>query len=130
MRSICFALFLLVLPVSAVPKQARLPNALMNAQSVYIVDKTHQHVPLEEAYRDFDSWKRFTIAKTKGTADVVVVLTAQFQASDGPMIPWLTLSIYAPNNPNDALFKVTRMGVREGTRECIKELKKRLEQQS
>ena len=128
MKVICLALVLMVVPAPAVSKQRNLPDTLANAKSVYIVDKTHQHVPLQEAYKDFAGWKRFTIAKTKDTADVVVVLTAQSQINDDTTIPWLTLSIYAPNNANDVLFKVSRMGIREGTRDCIKELKKRLEQ--
>jgi hypothetical protein len=63
------------IPVMASPKNDTLPAEVIAAKSIYLEDQKNDHAVLDAAYKQFNRWGRFTITKSKGDADLVVIFT-------------------------------------------------------
>jgi hypothetical protein len=74
MKQFLFAIALLLpcCPLLAKAKHAPLPDAVMQAKTIYLVNHTGKQATLDSAYNEFQKWGRFTIVQDKD-ADIVAV---------------------------------------------------------
>src|ERR1700733_5766489 len=78
---ICFAS-----TVHAKAKHAPLPDELLSAKTVYLVNDTGYQSALDTAYDQFQKWGRFTVVTKKEAADIVVVFTHDSGLHEGTTI--------------------------------------------
>lgn len=55
------------------PQHAPLPDGLVSAKTVFLVNNTGYQQDLDTAYSEFQKWGHFTIVSDRNNADVVVV---------------------------------------------------------
>lgn len=70
--ALCLAL-LLATVVQAKKVHAPLPDALINAKSVYIDNQSRPKI-LDRAYAELKKWGRYTVVQNSADADIVLVL--------------------------------------------------------
>jgi hypothetical protein len=75
LSQIFLVLITLCTPSIAASKTTPLPNEVISAKSIYLVNQTGNEAVLDKADYDFNKWGRFAIAKSKEEADLVVVFT-------------------------------------------------------
>jgi len=122
-------------------KYAPLPKEILEAKVIYVLNLTDEPEVRDKAYKELRGLKRYEITEDREKAELVFVFTFSESADAGAVaIPlstgaviavptrrsFVTLRIFNPDKPNDtALWQVTR-STPNGTKNCIKELRKRL----
>src|SRR2546421_7991956 len=72
-----FAVLILVLAfvTSSAQKHAPLPEKLVSARKVYLVNESGDVKVFDKVYQELQKWGRFTIVTSRGDADVIAVLS-------------------------------------------------------
>jgi hypothetical protein len=65
----------LCMPSFAASKTSPLPDEVLSAKSIYLVNQTGHQAVLDTANYEFSKWGRFTIVKSKEDADLIVLFT-------------------------------------------------------
>ncbi|MCI0352735.1 MAG: hypothetical protein L0Z53_25215 [Acidobacteriales bacterium] len=121
-------------------KYAPLPKEIVDAKVIYVLNLTGEPDVRDFAYKELRGWKRYEITEDRDKAELFFVFTFSESADAGAIaIPlstgaviavptrrtFVTLRILNPEKPDDtALWQVTRRSP-NGTKNCIKELRKR-----
>jgi len=63
------------MPSLAASKTSPLPDEVLSAKSIYLVNQTGHQAVLDTATYEFNKWGRFTMAKSKEDADLIVLFT-------------------------------------------------------
>jgi hypothetical protein len=124
-----FALLLTSLPLFAA-KHAPLPDAVMQAKTVYIVNQSGRQDIADSAYAEFSKWGRFSVAKTKESADIVAIFTSTQRLTQGTTHNGVEMSIYSPGS-EDALYQTTPRpngfhSIGGIAKICVQDLEKRI----
>ena len=131
LRRILIAVFLLCLPAFASSKKAPLPDELANARSVYLVNHTGNQEVLDTAYDQFSKWGRFSIAKSKEEADLLVVFNHASGSREGTTVGFTGMQVFVKGNDEAAFQSMERYRSKlfgaSSTKSCIADFKKRLE---
>ena len=131
-RLVFVALSLFCVRALAFSNQPPLPDEVLSAKSIYIVNETGNQNVLNAAYNRFAKWGRFTVAPSKDDADLVIVFTHK-NGMDAWGNAGLILMDVFPKGSNHSAFEVKK-GFRTITEpqlrtlRCIDEFAKRLEQ--
>ena len=104
MRYLLAAVLLMPSLAFAGPKHAPLPEELTTAKTIYIVNQSGDQDVVDGAYAAFSEWGRFTVAKSRETADVVAIFTMQQRLNEGTTVRRLEMDIKG-HSPDDALFE-------------------------
>jgi hypothetical protein len=72
---IFLVLITLCIPSFAASKTSPLPDEVLSAKSIYLDNQTGHQAVLDTANYEFNKWGRFTIAKSREDADLIVVFT-------------------------------------------------------
>jgi len=63
------------MPSFAASKTSPLPDEVLSAKLIYLVNQTGHQAVLDTATYEFNNWGRFTMAKSKEDADLIVLFT-------------------------------------------------------
>ena len=131
-RHMVITLMLVCLPAWASSKKAPLPESLVTAKSIYLVNKTGNQQVLDTAYDQFSKWGRFTIAKSKDAADIIAVFTHESGLDEGTTVGFTQMAIFVKDSEEPA-YEITehyksKLFGQSSTKSCVNEFKKRLEQ--
>jgi hypothetical protein len=77
--TVALAVVLVAYPIYAADKYPPLPASILAAKSVYIDNQTGYSQISDKAYEALTKWGRYTIAKDKKDADLVLQFTADTQ---------------------------------------------------
>ncbi len=98
---LAFLLFCPILPAEG--KHAPLPDAALQAKSLYLVNHTGKQSILDSAYNEFRKSGRFSIAETKESADLVAVFSQGGGGDQGAT----RMEVFVKGN-EDAVYEVTK----------------------
>lgn len=127
-----YALFALLLCIPAfAAKHAPLPDSLVNAKTVYIVNQTGDQKVMDGAYGEVIKWGRYSIAKDRESADSVMVFTRADRLIQGTTQDRVTLSVYLPNSQDSVYEDTSRRNFNSLSgiaKACVDNFRKRVEQ--
>jgi hypothetical protein len=122
MRKFALLLLLIAIPAFAA-KHAPLPDALVRAKTIYIINNSGSEKVMDGAYDAFAKWGKLGVAKSKESADMIVVFTKEERLYQGTTSRRIEMSVHATNS-DDPLFQTTQ---RNATK-CVDDLRKRMEE--
>jgi hypothetical protein len=103
---------------------APLPDELLNAKTVYIVNQTGNQKATDTAYDQFSKWGKFKVVSNKDSADIVAAFT--FFPQDDRFV---VMQIFVKSSPDAAFQTMERwLPLSNGPKNCVGNFKKRLEQ--
>lgn len=119
--------------VYAKAKHAPLPDELLAAKTVYLVNNTGYQSALDTAYDQFQRWGRFTIVTKKESADIVVVFTHDSGLSEGTTIGFTQMNVLLKDS-DQPVFQTTerfrsKLFGNSSVKQCVQDFKHRLESQ-
>jgi len=103
---ILFLCFLVASPVFAKAKHAPLPDAVLNAKSVYILNDTGMQKIADTAYEDLTKWGRFSIAPNRKSADLIIHFVGRDVLLEGTSKTEVSMYVTTPDS-DDPLFQDT-----------------------
>lgn len=120
---------LLLLSSAAFAKtHAPLPDDLIQAKTIYIVNQTGKQEVLDTAYDQFTKWGRFAIAKNKENADIVAVFTREELAVGNTMMPFIAMNVMLKGSEDSAFQTINKWTIlTNGPKNDVQDLRKRLE---
>jgi hypothetical protein len=154
--AVVLATLLMAVSVAAKAVKAPLPDALINAKTIYIDNESGHAEMLDRAYDELKKWGRYTVVQDSSQADVVLVLRVvdtgrAIQSAGGNGYSWTdsqghtysyadawgtSREVFASRvdlisrKDNVTLWLDSRaVGWHSATREMIKDWRKRTEQQ-
>jgi hypothetical protein len=77
----CAALVLCLASFAFAGKHAPLPQIVLRAKTIYILNETGEARLLDDCYAELTKWGRFQVAETQESADLVLVLTKNSTSS-------------------------------------------------
>ena len=111
MKVAALLLALLVIPALAktkpAPQHAPLPDTILHAKTVYLLNRTGQQDVLDRAYVQFQKWGRFTVVQDKDAADLIVVFTHQSGDFRGTTVGFTEMEVFAKGESHVA-YQVTK----------------------
>ncbi len=115
-------------------KHAPLPEGLLNAKTVYIVNQTGMQQISDGAYSEFSKWGRYRVVSDKSSADLVAVFREQqgyVQVNgNGRSRPIVSMTVYVTNSTDGAYQDTPRAWTLTGlAKTCVNDFRKRVEQQ-
>ena len=131
MKTLCLITALLICAPAFAAKHAPLPDALLNAKTVYIVNQTGSQKVMDGAYSEITKWGRYSIAKDKESADTVMVFTRADQLVKGTSQDRVTLSVYLPNSQDPVYEDTSRRNFNSLAgiaKACVNNFRKRVEE--
>jgi hypothetical protein len=130
-KLIVFCLMLTSITVFARSKHAPLPDAVLAAKTVYLVNETGDQGVTDGAYDAFTKWGRYSIAKSKESAEIVASFTSTGRLVEGTTLQSITMSIYRVGS-QDADYQTTqRVHFRnqsKAAKSCVTDFQKRFEE--
>lgn len=126
------AVVLLLSSAAFAAKHAPLPDELLKAKTVYIVNETGDQDVTDGAYDGITKWGKFTIVKAKGEADLLLIFKRYPRLTQGTTRDAVGMTVVSPTSADEALyqdiprakFHISYAGV---SKDCISDLRKRLE---
>jgi len=132
-RWLAVALVCFVTTADAKTKRAPLPDELLSAKTVYLVNNTGYQSALDTAYAQFQKWGRFSIVTNKETADIVVVFTHDSGLREGTTVGFTQMNVFLKNSDQPVFEETERFRSKlfgnSSVKECIEDFKHRLEKQ-
>jgi hypothetical protein len=117
-------LTILLLTATAFAKShAPLPDSVVAAKTVYIVNQTGYQSAADSAYEQFTKWARFKVLATKEGADISAVFVI-----DPADSRYVVMQVFSPSSPDPA-YQTTERWVKfvNGPKSCVSDFRKRLE---
>lgn len=108
MKALVLSLCLLCLafPAVAKSKHAPLPDVVLHAKTVYILNETGMQKISDAAYEDLEKWGRFSITPDRKSADLIVHFVSRDTLRDGTTRPTVSMFVTSPDS-DDPLFQDT-----------------------
>ena len=132
------ALCLLAVSIALTPvlsiakaKHAPLPEELLAAKTVYLLNKTGNQSALDTAYEQFQKWGRYSVVSKKESADIIVVFTHDAGLNDGTTIGFTHMNVYLKDN-EEAAFEATeryrsKLFGNSSVKQCVTDFKNRID---
>lgn len=93
-------------PAVAKSKHAPLPDAVVHAKTIYILNETGMQKIADTAYDDLQKWGRFSVTSDRNSADLVIHFVARDTLRDGTSRQTVAMFVTAPDS-DDPLFQDT-----------------------
>jgi hypothetical protein len=126
MKLIALALFLSTAAFAPAfgKTHAPLPDSVLAAKTVYVVNQTGNQEASDTAYDQFSKWGRYKVVTAKDSADIIAVFTI-FPAD----ARYIVMQIF-PQSSTDAAFQTTErwQPLFNGPKSCVADFRKRLEE--
>jgi hypothetical protein len=108
MKALALSLFFLclALPAAAKSNHAPLPDVVLHAKTVYILNETGMQKIADVAYEDLEKWGRFSIASDRKSAALIVHFVSRDTLRDGTTRPTVSMFVTTPDS-DDPLFQDT-----------------------
>lgn len=111
---------------------APLSAGLINAKSVYILNKTGSQEVADIAYQQFQQWGRFSLASSAASADLIVTFTHSDRLIDGTSLGQTQMLVFTKADRDNAAFQTTedfkaRIHGHSSTKSCIDDFRKRID---
>jgi hypothetical protein len=136
MKVLAITVLLFSLPAYPKTKHAPLPDSVIQAKTIRLVNKTGKQAILDSAYSEFEKWGRFRIVESKDS-DLTAVFSRSAMDDPTDTGPGTRMDILA-RGEEDPVFEATSENTRApgvygllikdlSAKKCVDNFKKRLE---
>jgi hypothetical protein len=99
-------LFYIPIAAASAAKHAPVPDAVLHAKTVYILNETGMQQIADAAYADLEKWGRFSIVSDRRSADLIIHFVSRDVLREGTSRPEVSMFVTTPES-DDPLYQDT-----------------------